>query len=206
MAIGTAGLAAILAIIALEDHGLTTDQGPVLITGATGGVGSIATTILAACEYEVACVTGRPENADYLKELGASQIVEREDLNSVSQRPLEAATWAGCIDAVGGAMLARIIGQMKYGASIAAVGLAGGAALPTNVMPFLLRGMNLLGIDSVMQPFAKRIAAWERLARDLPTEKLESMITSANLNEIPSLGEQILTGNVKGRVVVDVSS
>ena len=206
MAIGTAGLAAILAIIALEDHGLTKDQGPVLVTGATGGVGSIATTILAACGYEVACVTGRPENADYLKGLGAKQIVEREDLSSVSKSPLETATWAGCIDAVGGTMLVRIIGQMKYGASIAAVGLAGGSALPTNVMPFLLRGINLLGIDSVMQPFAKRMAAWERLARDLPTEKLESMITSANLHETPSLGERILTGKVKGRVVVDANS
>ncbi|MDF1710834.1 MAG: oxidoreductase [Akkermansiaceae bacterium] len=205
MAVGTAGLAAILAIMALENHGLQPDHGPVLVTGATGGVGSIATTVLARNGYEVACVTGRPENEDYLKKLGASQIVDRDRLSTVSQKPLEAATWAGCVDAVGGTMLARIIGQMKYGSSIAAVGLAGGAALPTNVMPFLLRGMNLLGIDSVMQPFDNRQAAWNRLVEDLSSEKIEEMIKPATLTELPALGEQILAGKVKGRVVIDVN-
>lgn len=204
IAIGTAGLAAILAINALEDHGLKPDQGPVLVTGATGGVGSIATAILANCGYEVACVTGRPESSDYLNDLGASQIVERKDLSEVSPRPLEGVTWAGCIDAVGGTMLARIIGQMKYGSSIAAVGLAGGAALPTNIMPFLLRGINLLGIDSVMHPFDKQVEAWKRLARNLPTDKLEEMIEPAALKDLPALGEKILAGKVKGRIVVGV--
>jgi len=132
MAVGTAGFTAMLAVMALEDHGLKPGQGPVLVTGASGGVGSVATAILAHLGYEVAAVTGRPESADYLHDLGASQIVAREEINETVKRPLEAETWAGCVDAVGGDMLARVLGQMKYGASVAAVGLAGGAALPEN--------------------------------------------------------------------------
>ncbi|TWU66676.1 MDR family oxidoreductase [Crateriforma conspicua] len=206
MAVGTAGMAAMLAVIALEDHGLKPDQGDVLVTGAAGGVGSIATTILGHLGYEVAAVTGRPETADYLKSLGAKRIVERSELDHVTKRPLEFETWAGCVDAVGGEMLARILGQMKYGASVAAVGLAGGAKLPASVIPFLLRGVNLLGIDSVMQPFDARVRAWQRIATDLPMNKVETTIRLATLADVPQLGEDILDGQVKGRVVVDVNA
>ncbi|WP_341235526.1 acryloyl-CoA reductase [uncultured Sulfitobacter sp.] len=205
MAVGTAGFTAMLAVMALEDHGLKTGHGPVLVTGAAGGVGSVAVAILAALGHEVAGVTGRPETADYLKSLGASQIVAREEINETVKRPLEGETWAGCIDAVGGAMLARVLGQMKYGASVAAVGLAGGAGLPATVIPFLLRGVNLLGIDSVMQPYDKRLRAWERVAKDLPMAKLEDMVVPATLKDLPQLGKDILNGQVRGRVVVDVN-
>ncbi len=205
MAVGTAGFTAMLAVMALEDHGLVVGNGPVLVTGAAGGVGSVATAILAAKGYEVAAVTGRPEAADYLKSLGASQIVAREEINETTKRPLEAETWAGCIDAVGGDMLARVLGQMKYGASVAAVGLAGGMGLPATVIPFLLRGVNLLGIDSVMQPYENRLRGWERIAADLPMDKLEAMIQPAVLADLPTLGRAILKGQVKGRVVVDVN-
>ncbi|NKX46103.1 acryloyl-CoA reductase [Roseicyclus persicicus] len=204
MAVGTAGFTAMLAVMALEDHGLTPSNGEVLVTGAAGGVGSVATAILAHLGYEVAAVTGRPEQEGYLKGLGAARIVAREELAETVKRPLEAETWAGCVDAVGGAMLARVLGQMKYGASVAAVGLAGGAALPATVIPFLLRGVNLLGIDSVMQPYDARVRAWERIARDLPMEKLEAMVEPAGLADLPGLGAAILKGQVRGRVVVDV--
>jgi acrylyl-CoA reductase (NADPH) len=206
MAVGTAGLTAMLSVMALEDHGLRKDHGPILVTGAAGGVGSVATAILANLGYEVAAVTGRPETEAYLRGLGASQIVAREELNETVKRPLEGETWAGCIDAVGGAMLARVLGQMKYGASVASVGLAGGAALPATVIPFLLRGVNLLGIDSVMQPYDNRVRAWARLATDLPMEKLEAMVQPAALSDLPQLGADILNGQVKGRVVVDVNA
>ncbi|WP_283967684.1 acryloyl-CoA reductase [Tritonibacter sp. AK171] len=208
MAVGTAGFTAMLAVMALEDHGLKPGNGPVgpvLVTGAAGGVGSVATAILAHLGYEVAAVTGRPETADYLKSLGATQIVPRADLNETVKRPLESETWAGCVDAVGGDMLARVLGQMKYGASVAAVGLAGGAALPATVIPFLLRGVNLLGIDSVMQPFENRQRAWQRIASDLPMDRLDAMVHSATLADLPQLGADILAGQVKGRVVVDVN-
>lgn len=205
MAIGTAGFTAMLAVMALEDHGLKPGTGPVLVTGAAGGVGSVATAILANLGYEVAAVTGRPETEDYLKSLGATQIVPRDEINETVKRPLESETWAGCIDAVGGAMLARVLGQMKYGASVAAVGLAGGAGLPATVIPFILRGVNLLGIDSVMRPYEDRVRAWTRLASDLPMEKLHAMIQPATLSDLPNLGAAILKGQVKGRVVVDVN-
>jgi len=204
MAVGTAGFTAMLAVMALEDHGIM--DGPVLVTGAAGGVGSVATAILANLGYEVAAVTGRPETADYLKSLGATQIVAREEINEITRRPLEAETWAGCVDAVGGEMLARVLGQMKYGASVSAVGLAGGAGLPASVIPFLLRGVNLLGIDSVMQPYDNRVRAWARIAKDLPMDKLEAMIQPATLSDLPELGRGILQGQVKGRVVVDVNA
>ncbi|HCQ66930.1 MAG TPA: oxidoreductase [Rhodobacteraceae bacterium] len=206
MAIGTAGLTAMLAVMALEDHGLTPDKGEVLVTGAAGGVGSVATAILAGRGYEVAGVTGRPEQAKYLKSLGAARIVPRGEINEVVKRPLEKEIWAGCVDAVGGAMLARLLGQMKYGGSVAAVGLAGGADLPASVIPFLLRGVNLLGIDSVMQPFENRLRAWERVAKDLAMDKLEEMVTPAVLADLPGLGADILKGQVKGRIVVDVNA
>jgi acrylyl-CoA reductase (NADPH) len=202
MAVGTAGFTAMLAVMALEDHGIK--DGPVLVTGASGGVGSVATAILAALGHEVAGVTGRPDSADYLKALGATEIVAREDLAETTKRPLETERWGGCVDAVGGAMLARVLGQLKYGASAAAVGLAGGADLPAKVVPFLLRGVNLLGIDSVMQPYDNRLRAWKRIAKDLPMEKLDAMVQPATLSDLPKLGADILNGQVRGRVVVDV--
>ncbi|UWR13033.1 acryloyl-CoA reductase [Sulfitobacter mediterraneus] len=204
MAVGTAGFTAMLSVMALEDHGIK--AGPVLVTGAAGGVGSVATAILAHLGYKVAAVTGRPETEGYLRDLGASQIVAREELNETVKRPLEGETWGGCVDAVGGAMLARVLGQMEYGASVAAVGLAGGAGLPATVIPFLLRGVNLLGIDSVMQPYDNRLRAWERIATDLPMEKLEAMVRPATLADLPKLGADILKGQVQGRVVVDVNA
>lgn len=204
MAVGTAGFTAMLAVMALEDHDI--GDGPVLVTGASGGVGSVATAILGNLGYQVAAVTGRPENADYLKSLGVSQIVDRAELNETTKRPLEAETWGGCVDAVGGDMLARLLGQMQYGCSVAAVGLAGGAGLPATVIPFLLRGVNLLGIDSVMQPYDNRVRAWERIASDLPMDKLNAMVQPATLADLPQLGRDILKGQVKGRIVVDVNA
>ena len=206
MAVGTAGLTAMLAVMALEDHGLSPDKGEVLVTGAAGGVGSVATAILANLGYDVAGVTGRPEQEDYLKGLGAKRIVAREEINETVKRPLESETWAGCVDAVGGAMLARVLGQMKYGGSVSAVGLAGGAGLPATVIPFLLRGVNLLGIDSVMQPFENRQRAWQRIAADLPMDKLEAMVHPAVLSDLPDLGRAILKGGVRGRAVADVNA
>ncbi|MGX9854928.1 MDR family oxidoreductase [Limimaricola variabilis] len=205
MAVGTAGLTAMLAVMALEQHGLKTGQGPVLVTGAAGGVGSVATAILASQGHEVAALTGRPETEDYLRDLGAASIVPRSELNEVTKKPLESERWAGCVDAVGGAMLARVLGQMNYGASVAAVGLAGGADLPAKVIPFLLRGVNLLGIDSVLQPYDRRVEAWGRIARELPMEKLRAMIRPARLEDLPELGAEILKGQVRGRVVVEVA-
>ncbi|MDG4648951.1 oxidoreductase [Roseibacterium sp. SDUM158017] len=204
MAVGTAGLTAMLAIMALEDHGLRPGGGEVLVTGAAGGVGSVATAALAKLGHDVAAVTGRPEQEAYLRDLGAGRIVPRAELAETVKRPLEAETWAGCVDAVGGTMLARVLGQMKYGASVAAVGLAGGAALPATVIPFLLRGVNLLGIDSVMQPYENRVRAWDRVARDVPLDKLDAMVQPATLEDLPRLGAEILKGGVRGRVVVDV--
>lgn len=206
MAIGTAGVAAILAVLALENHGMRPTDGEVLVTGAAGGVGSIATAVLGHLGYDVAAVTGRPEAAEYLRSLGASRIVPRGEIDAAIKRPMESETWGGCVDAVGGEMLSRVIGQLKYGASVAAVGLAGGAQLPTNVIPFLLRGINLLGIDSVMQPYQNRVTAWQRIATDLPLEKLDAMIQPATLSQVPLLGKEILQGKVRGRIVVDVNA
>lgn len=209
MAVGTAGLTAMLAIIALEKQGLKDSlngDAPVLVTGAAGGVGSVATAILSKLGYPVAAVTGRAEAAEYLTSLGATQIVAREEINETTKRPLEKESWAACVDAVGGAMLARVLGQIQYGGSVAAIGLAGGADLPATVIPFLLRGVNLLGIDSVMQPYENRLQAWQRIATDLPLDKLDSMIHPATLEDLPALGKAILKGQVKGRVVVDVNA
>lgn len=207
MAVGTAGLTAMLAVMALEDHGLKPGHGPVLVTGAAGGVGSVAVALLANLGHEVAAVTGRPDTADYLKGLGATQIVPREDLAEVSRKPLESEMWAGCVDAVAGVMLGRVLKQMKYGTSVAAIGLAGGAAIEgALITPFILRGVNLLGIDSVMQPYDNRVRAWERIAADLPMDRLDAMVRPATLSDLPALGGDILKGQVKGRVVVDVNA
>ncbi len=206
MAVGTAGFTSMLAVMALENHGMTPASGPVLVTGAAGGVGSVAVALLGALGYEVAAVTGRPETAEYLTDLGASRIVPREDLAEPPSRPLETEEWAGCVDAVGGSMLARVLTQMKYGTSVAAVGLAGGPKLPATVIPFLLRGVNLLGIDSVMQPQAARTVAWGRIARELPLDKLDALTSEATLADLHDLGPAILKGQVKGRVVIDVNA
>lgn len=205
MAVGTAGFTSMLAVMALEKHGVTPDAGPVLVTGATGGVGSVAVAILARLGYTVDAVTGKAESEGYLKDLGASAIVPRSDFAEPVTRPLLKERWAGCIDAVGGQMLANILPQMKYRGSIASVGLAGGNKLETTVIPFLLRGVNLLGIDSVMAPKAEREEAWSRIVRDLPMDKLAAMIHECGLQDLPDLGRQILKGGVKGRVVVDVN-
>lgn len=206
MAVGTAGFTAMMAVMALEEHGLTPAEGEVLVTGAAGGVGSVAVAILNRLGYQVAAVTGRPETAGYLRELGASRIVPREDLAEVVKRPMESEVWAGCIDAVGGQMLARVLGQLKAGASVAAVGNAGGLAVPANIIPFLLRGVNLLGINSVTVPHARRVAIWDRIAADLPFEALDAMTRVAPLAEVPALGAAILKGQVQGRVVIDVNA
>lgn len=205
MAIGTAGLTAMLALMALEAHGLVPGAGEVLVTGAAGGVGSVAVSLLAARGYQVAAVTGRPETESWLRDLGATRIVPRGDLTEVVKRPLEAETWAGCIDAVGGSMLARVLGQMKHRASVAAVGNAGGLAVPASIIPFLLRGVNLLGINSAQSPFEERSRAWARLAAELPLDRLEGTLREVGLAEVPALGAAILKGAVQGRVVVDVT-
>ena len=204
MAIGTAGFTSMLAVMALEEHGATPDGGPILVTGGAGGVGSVAIAILAKLGYEVTASTGRASSHDYLKDLGASEIIERSLLSDGPGRPLDKATWAGCIDAVGSTTLATAISQMKHGGAIAAVGLAGGNDLNTTVIPFLLRGVKLLGIDSVLCPKPRREAAWQRLASDLPLDKLETMISTARLEDLPQLGSDILKGQVKGRVVVEL--
>ena len=212
MAIGTAGFTAMLAVIALERHGLTPAAGPgtgtdeVLVTGAAGGVGSIAVSLLSALGYRVAASTGRPELRDYLEGLGAAELIDRAALAAKPTRPLDRERWAGAIDAVGGTTLATVLTQLKYRAGVAACGLAGGSDLPATVIPFLLRGVNLLGIDSVMCPRPERIEAWERLARDLPLDKLEAITQTVPLAEVPALAPRILRGEVRGRVVIDLAA
>lgn len=206
MAIGTAGLTAMLAVMALEKAGLHPEKGPVLVTGAAGGVGSVAVAILGSLGYDTVALTGRPETADYLKHLGATSILDRAELAEPNAKPLESERWAAVIDAVGGDLLARALKQLKYGGSAAAIGLAAGAAIPTfTIVPFLLRGVNLLGIDSVMCPFAERVQAWNRLASELPIDKLEAMISEHPLEDLPALGRAIVEGSVRGRIVVDVN-
>jgi acrylyl-CoA reductase (NADPH) len=203
MAVGTAGFTAMLAVIALEEHGLQPGAGEVLVTGAAGGVGSVAIAVLAKLGHEVTASTGRATSHDYLKSLGASKVIDRAELAEPNTRPLESERFAGCVDSVGGATLARVLAQMKYRCAVASVGLAGGSELRTTVIPFLLRGVNLLGIDSVYQPAAPRRAAWQRLARDLDLAQLEAMVLDAGLDELPRLADEILGGRVRGRVVVD---
>jgi acrylyl-CoA reductase (NADPH) len=174
------------------------------VTGAAGGVGSVAVALLAGLGHEVAAVTGRPEAEPYLRGLGAARIVPRAELAAPAAKPLESETWAGCIDAVGGASLGRVMRQLKHRAAAAAVGNASGAEVPLNIIPFLLRGVSLLGIDSVLQPFEARQRAWTRLVRDLDLAKLETMVRPARLADVPALGAEILEGRVRGRVVVEV--
>jgi acrylyl-CoA reductase (NADPH) len=206
MAIGTAGFTAMLAVIALERHGLKPDAGDVLVTGAAGGVGSIAVSLLSALGYRVAASTGRPELRDYLVGLGAAELIDRAALAAKPTRPLDRERWAGVIDAVGGMTLATVLTQLKYRASVAACGLAGGSDLPATVIPFLLRGVNLLGIDSVMCPHDERVEAWRRLARDLPLDKLEALTETVPLADVPALAPRILKGEVRGRIVIDLAA
>jgi acrylyl-CoA reductase (NADPH) len=206
MAVGTAGFTAMLCVQGLEAHGVTPDKGTVLVTGAAGGVGSVAVAILAKLGYTVAASTGRPEQADFLKNLGASEIVERAELAEPSGKPLDAERWAGCVDTVGSTTLATVLSQMAYGGSVAACGLAGGPKLETTVIPFLLRGVNLLGIDSVVQPYAPRVAAWQRVASDLPLDKLDALTETTGLGGVPNAANAILKGGIRGRLVVDVNA
>jgi acrylyl-CoA reductase (NADPH) len=206
MAIGTAGFTAMLAVLALEDRGLAPGAGEVLVTGAAGGVGSVAVALLKQLGHRVIAGTGRPETHDYLTRLGASGFIERAALAQAPQRPLETERWAGAIDAVGGTTLAHLLTQLRYGASVAACGLAGGSDVPASVIPFLLRGVNLLGIDSVMCPMARRRVAWTRLARDLPAETLDAMIETVRLEDLPDMAGRILAGQVRGRIVVDLAA
>ncbi|GAC1586202.1 MAG: MDR family oxidoreductase [Acidimicrobiales bacterium] len=205
MAIGTAGLTAMLCVLALEEAGVTpTGDREVLVTGAGGGVGSVAVAILATLGYRVAASTGRPEIHDYLRSLGASVIVERAEL-STSGRPLGAERWSGAIDTVGSQTLATVLSQTVYGGAVAACGLAGGPDLPTTVLPFILRNVSLIGVDSVMCPAARRATAWQRLAADLPVGLLDAMTTVEPMTRLPELAEEILSGNIRGRVVIDTS-
>ena len=206
MAVGTAGFTAMLAVMALERHGLRPGDGEVLVTGAAGGVGSVAIALLSALGHRVVAATGRPEQRDYLIELGADDLVERAALAVKPSRPLDSERWAGAVDAVGGNTLATILTQLKYRASVAACGLAGGSDLPATVIPFLLRGVNLLGIDSVMCPPEERIEAWQRLARELPLDRLERMTGVVPLSRLPGLAPKILQGEVRGRTVVDIKA
>jgi acrylyl-CoA reductase (NADPH) len=205
MAIGTAGFTAMLAVIALERQGLQPDAGDVLVTGAVGGVGSIAVALLAAVGYRVVAATGRPEQRSYLMGLGAAELIERAALAEKPTRPLDRERWAGAVDAVGGTTLATVLTQLKYRASVAACGLAGGSDLPASVIPFLLRGVSLIGIDSVMCPKPERVLAWDRLARDLPPGRLQQVSQVVPLSDVPQLAPQILAGKIRGRVIVDVT-
>jgi acrylyl-CoA reductase (NADPH) len=206
MAIGTAGFTAMLAIIALERHGLKSDAGDVLVTGAAGGLGSVAVALLSRLGHRVVASTGRREQRDYLTELGAAELIDRATLSARPSRPLDAERWAAAVDAVGGTTLATILTQLRYRASVAACGLAGGSDLPTSVIPFLLRGVNLLGIDSVMCPREERLEAWQRLARDLPLDRLDRMTEIVPLGALPELAPKILAGATRGRIVVDVTA
>ncbi|ACO78661.1 Zinc-containing alcohol dehydrogenase superfamily [Azotobacter vinelandii CA] len=204
MAVGTAGYTAMLSVLALERHSVTPEQGEILVTGANGGVGGVAIALLARLGYRVVASTGRPEQADYLKKLGAGEIIDRASLSEPG-RPLAKERWAGVIDSVGSHTLANACAATRYGGTVAACGLAQGMDFPATVAPFILRGVTLAGIDSVMRPRADRIVAWERLARDLDLSLLDEITTGIGLGEaIPAAGE-LLAGKVRGRVVVDVN-
>lgn len=205
MAIGTAGYTAMLCVIALEDQGITPDMGEILVSGATGGVGSVATALLAAKGYKVVAVTGRVSESDYLQKLGASSIIDRSELSD-KPRALNKERWAGAVDVVGGKVLANILSMIKYGGAVAACGLAGSMDLPTTVAPFILRGVTLKGVDSVMVPRHIRQKAWSQLAEDLDFSKLEAMVTEVPMNEVIAKAPLFLDGKVRGRLVVPVSA
>ena len=204
MAIGTAGYTASLCVDALEAQGVTPDHGDILVTGASGGVGSVAVALLAARGFLVAASTGKPDAADYLKNLGAKSIIDRNTLSEAG-KPLQAEQWAGVVDAVGGNTLANACAQTRYGGVVTACGLAESAALPATVMPFILRGVVLRGVDSVMAPSGPRLAAWVRLARDIDLERLETMVTEIGLSDVNDAAPDVLAGKVTGRLLVDVN-
>jgi acrylyl-CoA reductase (NADPH) len=203
MAIGTAGYTAMLAVLALERHGVTPDSGPVVVTGAAGGVGSVGVALLAKLGYQVTASTGRTEEADYLKRLGAAEVIDRAELTG-KVRPLAKERWAGGIDAVGSTTLANVLSMTRYGGAVAACGLAGGLDLPASVAPFILRAVSLLGIDSVICPPSVRREAWKRLASDLDRGKLQAMTREIDLVEVVEAGRAIVEGQVRGRIVVKI--
>ncbi|QAU48508.1 MDR family oxidoreductase [Bradyrhizobium guangzhouense] len=203
MAIGTAGFTAMLSVLALEKHGVSPKSGPVVVTGAAGGVGSVATALLSRLGYHVIASTGRASEADYLKSLGAAEVTDRNEL-SAPAKPLAKERWAGGVDSVGSTTLANLLSMTRYGGAIAACGLAAGMDLPSSVAPFILRGVCLLGIDSVMCPIEPRKAAWQRLASDLDRAKLAEITTEISLDQVPEWGAKILAGQVRGRIVVKI--
>jgi acrylyl-CoA reductase (NADPH) len=205
MAIGTAGYTAMLCVMALEKHGLTPAAGEILVTGAAGGVGSVAVAILAKLGFNVVAATGRPQEADYLKALGAATIMDRKELTEAADRPLLSERFAGLVDTVSGVMFARALAQVKYGGAAAVCGLAAGPAFPGSILPFILRAITVYGIDSVMLPKAPREEAWRRLGTDLPLDKLDSTVSEVGLSDLMPLAPRILKGEVRGRVVVNVA-
>jgi acrylyl-CoA reductase (NADPH) len=205
MALGTAGFTAMLCVMALEEGGVAPGSGPVVVTGAAGGVGSVAVALLARLGHDVHAVTGRAETHHYLRALGAAQILDRGAM-AAPCRPLESQRWVGAIDTVGGNTLARVLAETREEGVVAACGLAGGTDLPTTVMPFILRGVRLQGVNSVSVPYRRRLAAWDRLVEDLPLDRLEAMTTVIPLAAVPEWAEKIVAGQVRGRVVVDVNA
>ncbi|MBU6473414.1 MAG: oxidoreductase [Alphaproteobacteria bacterium] len=203
MAIGTAGYTAMLCVLALEDAHVTPDKGPVVVTGAAGGVGSVAVALLARLGYRVVASTGRPEEEAYLKGLGAAEIIPRTELSGAA-KPLAKERWAGAVDTVGSSTLANVIASLSYGGAVAACGLAGGMDLPASVAPFILRGVSLLGIESVYMPMTRRLQAWQRLARDLDVKALAAMTQMISLKDVPKAAEDILAGRIRGRLVVEI--
>jgi acrylyl-CoA reductase (NADPH) len=204
MAIGTAGYTAALCALALERHGVTPTDGPILVTGATGGVGSVAVALLAAAGFEVVASTGKADEAGYLKELGAGEVVDRADLAGPG-RPLGKERWGGAVDTVGSHTLANVLAGTRYGGTVAACGLAQGMDLPASVAPFILRGVTLAGVDSVMAPMPARVEAWARLARDLAPATLDAITETRPIADAPAVAEDILAGKVRGRVVLTVA-
>ena len=205
MAIGTAGYTSMLCVVALEKHGIKPAAGEILVTGAAGGVGSVAVAILAKLGYSVVAATGRPQEAEYLKTLGATTILDRKELVEAPDRPLLSERFAGVVDTVSGVMFARALAQVKYGGAAAVCGLAAGPSFPGSILPFILRGVSVYGIDSVMLPRAPREEAWRRLGTDLPLDRLDSTVSDAGLGDVMALAPKILKGEIRGRVVVDVN-
>src|SRR5260221_748263 len=203
MAIGTAGYTSMLCVMALQKHGVRPESGEVLVTGAAGGVGSVAVAILGRLGYQVVAATGRPQEGDYLRSLGAATILDRKELTEAPDRPLLSERYAGLVDTVSGVMFARALAQVKYGGAAAVCGLAAGPAFPGSILPFILRGVSVYGIDSVMLPKAPREEAWKRLGSDLPLDKLDSTVSEAGLGDLMGLAPKILKGDVRGRVVID---
>jgi len=204
MAIGTAGYTSMLCVMALQKHGVRPESGEVLVTGAAGGVGSVAVAILARLGYQVVAATGRPQESEYLKGLGAATILDRKELTEAPDRPLLSERYAGVVDTVSGIMFARALAQVKYGGAAAVCGLAGGPAFPGSILPFILRSVSVYGIDSVMLPRAPREEAWKRLGTDLPLDKLDSTVSEAGLGDLLGLAPKILKGEIRGRVIVEV--